>query len=59
MDKYDEIANRLMTIAGRKRDIKLIEAKAEINAIDREYGAYLDGLSDAVKAIREAEKKEG
>ena len=60
MDKYDEIANRLMAIADRNRDIKQIKAQAEIDAINREYGAYVDGLFDMVKAIRQAEKqKEG
>lgn len=60
MDKYDEIANRLMAIAGRNRDIKQIKAQAEIDAINREYEAYVDGLFDMAKAIRQAEKqKEG
>ena len=52
MDKYDEIISRLSASADRKRDIKQAKAKAEIESIDREYTAYIDGVYDAVKAIR-------
>lgn len=52
MDKYDEIIRRLSAVADRKRDLKKAKAKAEIDAIDREYVAYVDGVYDAVKTIR-------
>lgn len=59
MHKYDEIGERLMSIAGRKRDMKQLEAQAELKAIQREYEAYTDGVLDAVKAIKQVEAKEG
>ena len=59
MDKYDEIANRLSAAADRKRAIAQIKAKAEIDAINREYTAYVDGVYDAMKQIRAAEKIAG
>ena len=52
MDKYDEIISRLSDRANRKRDMKQAKAKAEFDSIDREYTAYIDGVYDAVKAIR-------
>ena len=59
MHKYDEIGERLMSIASRKRDINQLEAQAELKAIQREYVAYTDGVLDAVKAIKQAEQKDG
>lgn len=59
MDKYDEIINHLSATADRKRDLKKVKAKAEIDAIDREYVAYVDGVYDAVKQIRAAEDMDG
>lgn len=59
MDKYDEIISRLSASADRKRDIKQAKAKAEIESIDREYTAYIDGVYDAVKAIRTSEALAG
>ncbi len=59
MNKYDEIRNRLMSVADRKRTMKQLEAQAEIKAIDREYTAYIDGVFDAVKAIEQMAEKEG
>lgn len=55
MDKYEEIANRLSAAADRKRNMEQIKAKSEFDAINREYTAYVDGVYDAVKAIRAAE----
>lgn len=59
MHKYDEIGERLISIASRTRDIKKLEAQAELKAIQREYVAYTDGVLDAVNAIKQAEQKDG
>ena len=59
MGKYDEIICSLSAAADRKRDLKKAKAKAEIDAIDREYFAYIDGIYDAVKQIRAAEETAG
>ena len=59
MHKYDEIGDRLISMAGRKRDMKQIEARAALETIQKEYEAYTDGVLDAVKAIRAAQSKEG
>lgn len=56
---FDAILENLHRRALEKRDIKLAKAKAEIDAIDREYGAYYDGAYDAIKAVRNALQKEG
>lgn len=56
MHKYDEIGERLMSIASRKREMKQLEAQAELKAIQREYEAYTDGVLDAVRAIKAAAK---
>lgn len=57
MDKYDEIANRLSAAADRKRTMAQIKAQAEIDALNREYAAYVDGVDDAIRQIRAAEEK--
>lgn len=57
MDKYDEIANRLSAAADRKRAMAQIKAQAEIDALNREYAAYVDGVDDAIRQIRAAEEK--
>ena len=59
MDKYDEIANRLSAAADRKRTMAQIKAQAEIDAINREYAAYVDGVDDAIRQIRAAEEMDG
>lgn len=59
MDKYEKIANRLSAAADRKRNMEQIKAKAEFDAINREYNAYVDGVGDTVKAIRAAEELAG
>jgi len=59
MNKYDEIGEYLMSIARRNREIKQVEAQAELKAIQREYDAYTDGVLDAVKAIKQAVAKDG
>ena len=56
MDKYDEIANRLSAAADRKRTMAQIKVQAEIDAINREYTAYVDGVDDAIRQIRAAEE---
>ena len=59
MGKYDEIISRLSDRANRKRDMKQAKAKAEFDAIDREYTAYIDGVYDAIKQIRAEEELAG
>lgn len=54
MTKYDEIGERLMSIASRKRDTKKMEAQIELKNIQREYESYTDGVLDALKAIKQA-----
>lgn len=56
---FDAILENLHRRALEKRDIKLAKAKAEMEAIDREYGAYYDGAYDAIKAIKAAMRQEG
>ena len=57
MHKFDEIGEYLMSIARRNREIKQVEAQAELKAIQREYEAYTDGVLDAVRAIKAAAKE--
>ena len=40
MTKYDEISERLMSIASRKRDTNQMKAQIELKTIQREYEAY-------------------
>lgn len=59
MNKYDEIESRLTSMANRNRDLRFLKAQAEIDAIQREYEAYTDGVLDAIKAIKQAAGKDG
>ena len=52
MDKYDEIRERLISIADRSRNMKQTKAQAEIEAIDREYKAYVEGVLDTLNSIK-------
>lgn len=54
----DAILDNLDRRAYQKKEIKLAKAKAEMDAIDREYTAYYDGAYDAIKAVRSALQKE-
>lgn len=56
MSKYDKILDDLTTYAGRKRDCRICQAKAELASAQREYTAYIDGVTDAVKEIECREK---
>ena len=56
MSKYDKILDDLTTYAGRKRDCRICQAKAEQASAQREYAAYIDGVTDAVKEIERQEK---
>lgn len=58
MTKYDEISERLMSIASRKRDTNQMKAQIELKTIQREYEAYTDGVLDALKAIKQAMQRE-
>lgn len=50
--ELDLLFIRLTNAEGRKRDIKLAKARAEIDTIQREHEAYLDGVCDAIKEIK-------
>ena len=50
----DAIMEKLSLKAIRKKDIALVKAEAEKNAICREYEAYYDGAYDAIKAVKAA-----
>lgn len=52
-EDLDRILARLDAKYQRTREQRLIKARAEIEAIDREYAAYYDGAYDAIKAIKE------
>ncbi len=49
---FDAILETLDRCAYQKKEIKLAKAKAEMEAIDREYVAYYDGAYDAIKAVK-------
>ena len=52
--KYDDVEKALADLErarGRKRDMQMTKAQAEIDAINREYEAYLDGIYDLAKAL--------
>lgn len=51
MTDYEKIEQHLISAAGRKRDSKIRQAKAEIDTIQREYVAYMDGVVDAIGYI--------
>lgn len=50
-EDLDEIVNSLTIYEQRKRDIALEIAKKEIDTINREYKAYTDGVSDAIRKV--------
>lgn len=52
-EDLDRILASLDARYQRTREQRLIKARAEIEAIDREYAAYYDGAYDAIKAIKE------
>ena len=58
MGRYEKIVNELQASADRKRIMKQIEAKAEMDAVNREFVAYVDGVNDAVNAIRAEEESQ-
>lgn len=49
---FDSILETLDRREYQKKEIKLAKAKAEMEAIDREYTAYYDGAYDAIKAVK-------
>ena len=55
-DKLQEICNSLMAKRNRKADIDRLRVKAELDTIQRETDAYMDGLYDAMKAIQKKMK---
>lgn len=48
---YEKIEQYLISVAGEKRDKKILKAKAEMDTIQREYVAYMDGVVDAIRYI--------
>lgn len=56
--QLEAICSRLMMSKDRIRDIKIAKAQAEVDAINREYSAYCDGVDDAIRAVRVAMAKE-
>ena len=48
----DKVLNRLSAAHSRKKEILLIKANAEIEAIQREDNAYYDGAYDAIKEVK-------
>ena len=49
---FDKVLNRLSAAHSRKKEILLIKANAEIEAIQREDNAYYDGAYDAIKEVK-------
>ena len=58
MGRYEKIVNELHASADRKRIMKQIEVNAEMDAVNREFVAYVDGVNDAVNAIRAEEESQ-
>lgn len=52
--ELDSIMARLTSAREHKKQIQLAKANAEIEAIQREAGAYWDGVYDALKEVRSA-----
>ena len=52
--ELDSIMNRLTSVREHKKQIQLVKAHAEIEAIQREATAYWDGVDDALKEVRKA-----
>lgn len=48
---YEKIEQHLISVAAEKRGSKIRQAKAEIDTIQREYEAYMDGVVDAIRYI--------
>lgn len=53
MIDFDKIIDDLDRGRYRKREVALTKAQAEIDTINREYEAYVDGIYDAVKMIKQ------
>ena len=51
-EDLDRILASLDARYRRTREQRLIKARAELEAIDREYAAYYDGAYDAIKAVK-------
>ena len=52
--ELESIMTRLTSAREHKKQIQLTKANAEIDAIQREAGAYWDGVYDAIKEVRNA-----
>ena len=55
-DKMLKIYESLVDKHNRKATIARVKAQAEIETIQREHEAYMDGVHDALRAVEEAEK---
>lgn len=58
MIDFDKILDDLENARSRKRHIELTKAQALVDSINKEYEAYLDGIYDAVKVIKNYYEKE-
>lgn len=58
MIDFDKILYELVKGHSMARDIALAKANAEVDAINREHKAYLDGIYDAAKVIKNSYEKE-
>ena len=58
-DDLNEIYYELSSNYHRKISIKLVEANAEIKALQREDDAYWNGLSDAIAEIKKRMNEDG
>lgn len=47
----EAIHTKLIAARSRKKDLDLMKARAEIEAIQRECDAYYDGVADTLKAV--------
>lgn len=56
--ELEAISSRLTMRKDRIRGIKVAKAQAEVDAINREYSAYCDGVDDAIRAVRGAMEQE-
>lgn len=55
-DKMLKIYESLVEKHNRKAIIARVKAQAEIETIQREHEAYMDGVHDALRAAQEVEK---
>lgn len=59
-NKYDDVLDDLTLARSRADQMRSIRLQEQLEAVNRENGAYYDGVYDAIKLIlaREAKKRE-